>query len=394
LKKKKEEDIFVNLKRCKKCVLPETFPGISFDLHGICNYCQDWIPITVLGKKKLKEKLSECKNKGYEYDVLVPFSGGRDSSYVLHQMVNEYDMNVIAITVDSGFITNEGYRNIDHITEKLDVPHVYLKNAKNIEISKKNCIAKFQGWLKKPSIHTIVPVLNSGDKTMNLQMFQYAHTHHIPLMVGGNNIGNSIFEQEHWKTGFMGVFPDERGYYSKKDKVKLSLLFWNEYLKNSSNLKKSILMEYGKGAAVYFFESAMKPKDVETLGFYDYIYWKEKKIIKTITKDLGWKGASDSNTTWRVDDTAYPLINYLYYNLVGFTEHDEMYSKMIREGQISRKDAMKRLNEDHQPRFPSLSRLFTELHTTKEQVDEKVHHYRMKLLPMFFPDISINLKEQ
>jgi hypothetical protein len=153
-------------------------------------------------------------------------------------------------------------------------------------------------------------------------------------------------------------------------------------------------MEYGKGAAVYFFESAMKPKDVETLGFYDYIYWKEKKIIKTITKDLGWKGASDSNTTWRVDDTAYPLINYLYYNLVGFTEHDEMYSKMIREGQISRKDAMKRLNEDHQPRLPSLSRLFSELHTAKDQVDEIVQHYRIKLLPILFPEISVNLKEQ
>jgi hypothetical protein len=29
------------LKRCTKCILPETFPGIEFDENDVCNYCQD-----------------------------------------------------------------------------------------------------------------------------------------------------------------------------------------------------------------------------------------------------------------------------------------------------------------------------------------------------------------
>ncbi len=384
--KPRKKGNFSEIKRCKKCVLPETFPGISFNEKGICNYCSSWTGVDVLGEKALISKLESLRDTGDEFDILIPFSGGRDSSYVLHQMVNKYKMRVMSITVDSGFITDEGYRNIETVTKKLGIPHVYLKDQKQIDLSKKNCIIKFKGWLKKPSINTIVPVLNAGDKTMNLQMFKYASDHGIHALMGGNNIGNSVFEQEHWKTGFLGVFPDDRGYYSRKDKMKLSFLFWNEYLKNTSNLKIPILMEYTKGASVYFFESMLKPKDVEPIGFYDYIYWNEQKIEKTIIKELGWRGAEDATTTWRVDDTAYPLINYLYYNLVGFTEHDEMYSKMILEGQIKRTDAMKRLQMDHQPRIPSLTKLFEELQVTKEEVDEAVEKYREKLLAKILPN--------
>ena len=297
-------------------------------------------------------------------------------------------MNILSITVDSGFLTKEGYRNIDVVTKKLKVDHVWIKNDDKIKISQENCKTKFHGWLKQPSINTIVPVLNSGDKTMNLQMFNYAYNHGIPLMAGGNNIGNSIFEQEHWKTGFLGIFPNERGYYNTKDKIKLSLRFLNEYLQNNSNLKIPILKEYVKGALVYFFESILKPRGIDTLGFYDYIYWDEKEIISTITKETGWKGAADSSTTWRVDDSAYPLINYIYCNLVGFTEHDEMYSKMIREGQITRIGAMERVREDHKPRLPSLNNLFEELDVGEEKVDQTLEKYRETLLnEILYPSV-------
>ena len=110
------------------------------------------------------------------------------------------------------------------------------------------------------------------------------------------------------------------------------------------------------------------------------IYWNEKEILSTITKDLDWKGASDTTTTWRMDDAAYPLINYIYYKLVGFTEHDEMYSKQIREGQISRDEALKRCMSDHKPRIPSLMSTFEELEVTKEQMDEVLEKYRKELL--------------
>jgi len=367
------------MRRCTKCILPETFPGIEFDEDGVCNYCRTYEPVKVFGEEKLKEKLEEYRNKGEKYDCIVAISGGRDSSFVLYNTVEKYDMRVLALTVDSGAITPEGYKNIETVTEALGVDHVWIKDEAQIKTAQENTKIKFHGWLKKPSIHTIVPTLNAGDKTMNLRIYRYADRNGIPLVIGGNNIGNSSFEQEHFKTGFLGIFPDNRGNYSTPDKIKLNILLALEYFKNPYTLRFSIFKEYLEGAFVYFFESILKPRSVDTLGFYDYIYWNEREILSTVYK-LGWEGAADATTTWRIDDAAYPLMNYLYYNLVGFTEHDEMYSKMIREKQISRQEGLKRCMSDHYYRIPYMLKTLEVLEVSKEKLDEVLEKYRKNLL--------------
>ena len=374
-----QQAIFDRELRCTRCVLPGTFPGISFDTEGVCNYCRDYRKVKVEGEAALVELLSKYKGKGRKYDCIVPISGGRDSAYTLHQMVKKYGMRALALTVDSGAIMPEGYRNIDRIVKALEVDHVWLKDDEHIKLAQRNTRIKFHAWMRKPSINTIVPVLNAGDKTMNLRMYSYAHEHGIPLVIGGNNVGNSSFEQEHFKTGFMGVFPDERGRYSSLDKIRLSLLFAWEFLGNTHNWYWSVFKEYASGAFVYFFESLQKPSDVTPLGFYDYIYWDEKEIVSTIRDELGWMGASDTKATWRVDDAAYPLIDYLYYILVGFNEFDEHYSKLIREGQLTRKEALARLETDRL-RIPSMKASLKDLGVDEGDLDKVLIEYRSRLL--------------
>ena len=373
------------MKICTRCILPETFPGIVYDREGVCNYCLTHHPVQVLGEEALQRELDKYRNRGTEYNCIVPISGGRDSSFVLHQMVKKYQMRVLTLTVDSGFILPEGLRNIERVTEILQVPHVWLRNEKSIAPAKRNTRTKFQGWIRNPSIKTIVPVLNSGDKTMNLRMARFAKSQAIPLVIGGNYVGNCSFEEEYWKRGFLGVFGNDRGTFSLSSKIKLVWLFGLEYLTNSYNLRWPIFKEYVTGGAVYFFEPLFRPRDVSFLGFYDYIYWKEKDVLETIYRDLGWQGAPDHTTTWRIDDSAYPLMNYLYYKLVGFTEHDEMYSRMIREGQIPRDEALKRCEADHNSAWihgPRLQESLKELGVTKEQLDDALEGYRESLMPL------------
>jgi glutaminase len=71
---------------------------------------------------------------------------------------------------------------------------------------------------------------------------------------------------------------------------------------------------------------------------------------------------------------------------VGFTEHDEMYSKMIREGQITREQALQRCSLDHKPRIPSLMVILTELGVAKDELDEVLSKYRKSLLPKILKD--------
>lgn len=97
-----------NLKRCKKCLLPETYETIEFDENGICNICRqqkhkqeniDWSS----RKQQLDELIEKYRGK-YDYDCLVPFSGGKDSTYTLAYLVKEYRVKPLVVRFDHGFM--------------------------------------------------------------------------------------------------------------------------------------------------------------------------------------------------------------------------------------------------------------------------------------------------
>ncbi len=96
------------MKRCTKCLLPETMPYISFDSEGVCNYCRNY---TLRNVPKPKEELFELV-KPYRRaegpECIVPFSGGRDSCYGLHIIVKELEMTPITYTYDWGMVTDLG----------------------------------------------------------------------------------------------------------------------------------------------------------------------------------------------------------------------------------------------------------------------------------------------
>jgi asparagine synthetase B (glutamine-hydrolysing) len=95
-----------NLRRCSKCILPETMPFIEFDEYGLCNYCRDTKPLNKLkSKQELIELISPYKGAG-DYDCVVPFSGGRDSCYSLHIIVKELGLKPLTFTYDWGMFTD------------------------------------------------------------------------------------------------------------------------------------------------------------------------------------------------------------------------------------------------------------------------------------------------
>jgi len=64
------------MRRCKLCILPETYPGIAFNEEGICNFCLNHKKRSVLGEDELKKVL--YSRRGKKYDCVVPVSGEED----------------------------------------------------------------------------------------------------------------------------------------------------------------------------------------------------------------------------------------------------------------------------------------------------------------------------
>src|SRR3972149_6210242 len=114
------------LKRCTKCILPETMPFIEFDTTGICNYCRGYKRMRPRGKQALERLITPFRSKNGKPDCIVAFSGGRDSSYGLHLLKKELGMNPIAYTYDWGMVTDIARRNEARLVGKLGGEHMIV----------------------------------------------------------------------------------------------------------------------------------------------------------------------------------------------------------------------------------------------------------------------------
>jgi len=115
------------MKSCKKCILTEDIPGISFDQNGVCNKCSDKTEFIPIGEEILIKELEKAKGKKRTYDALVPLSGGKDSTYILYLAKKVYNLNVLTYTFDNGFFSELALENIEASVKKMNVDHIFYR---------------------------------------------------------------------------------------------------------------------------------------------------------------------------------------------------------------------------------------------------------------------------
>ncbi|MCY4380015.1 MAG: hypothetical protein OXC40_00375 [Proteobacteria bacterium] len=87
---------------------------------------------------------------------------------------------------------------------------------------------------------------------------------------------------------------------------------------------------------------------------FDYWHWDEKVSDEILMNQYGWETAIDTSTTWRIGDGTAAIYNYIYYLVAGFTEHDTFRSNQVREGQLTREDALNLVKEENRPRYENI----------------------------------------
>lgn len=120
------------MKRCIRCVLPETLPGIRFDENGLCQYCQRAAKAGGREgqKARLRERFEELVDQVRSqpgYHALMSWSGGKDSTYTMWLLAHEYGLRMLAFTFDNGFVSPGAIENMRVVAEKLGVDHVTIK---------------------------------------------------------------------------------------------------------------------------------------------------------------------------------------------------------------------------------------------------------------------------
>lgn len=332
------------LRRCSKCILPETMPYITFNDDGVCNYCTNYTlknvpkPVTVL------EELIEPYRRAGKRDCIVPFSGGRDSSYGLHLIVKELGMNPIAYTYDWGMVTDLGRRNISRMCSKLKVENIIV--AADITKKRDNIRKNVSAWLKNPHLG-MISLWTAGDK----HFFRYCEDVKKQTGISLNLWGVNPMETTHFKTGFLNIAPgfSNNQVYSNGVVSQLEYQYkrYKEYFKNPSYFNSSIF----DTLSGEYWRSINKKTDY--FHIFDFWTWDEGVVDATL-QSYNWEWASDTPTSWRIGDGTAALYNYVYYTVAGFTEHDTFRSNQIREGMLSRDEALALVSVENQPRYESI----------------------------------------
>jgi len=333
-----------NLRRCTKCVLPESMPYISFDHEGVCSYCNNYKP---RNNPKPKEKLFDLlapyrRQRGA--DCIVPFSGGRDSCWGLHLIVNELKMKPITYTYDWGMVTDLGRRNISRMCAEVGVENIIV--AADISKKRRNIAMNLKAWLKSPHLG-MISILTAGDK----HFFRHVETVKRQTGIQLNLWGVNPLEVTHFKAGFLGVPPDfeEKRVYMHGISKQLNYqwLRFKKMLKSPGYFNRS-LWDTLSGE---YYRSFTEKSDYYHI--FDYWRWDEAVCNETL-KNYDWELAPDTNTTWRIGDGTAAFYNYLYYTIAGFTEHDTFRSNQIREGQLTREEALALVEDENRPRYQNI----------------------------------------
>jgi len=360
------------MKKCTKCILQENFPGIKFNSNRVCNYCNNYKKIETKGKKALEKILLECRLKGIgkKYECMVCWSGGRDSSYVLYQLVKKHKLRVLAVTLDSGLITEYAYKSMKRAKDILGIDHLIIKlDSKSIL---KHVGQNIRAWLNNPSF-LMISIFAVADKTFGFKLSKIGKQYNIPLLVMGGNTG---VENTSFKTGYVGIY-EEPNQIRFIQSIKLLWVYLLEYIKNPRYINGSLKYIIPGWFDFFIFQTHNK----NFLHYFQYVKWDEEEISKTICEKLDWNIPLDTTQTWRIGDATSPWYNFLYYSMTGFTENDELLSNMIREGMITREDALKRVEEENRPRYEEIKKYLKMVNVDIDiyELEKRLKNYRKNI---------------
>lgn len=308
-----------NVRRCKKCILSENFPGIAFDEEGICSYCRQshgWALPRAEQEKVLTQVYELIESSPQrQYDCLILFSGGKDSSYSLFVVKEILKLTPLALTIDNGFMAREVLPNMRTVLNKLNIDHLLFRPSNQFmsEMYRKSLATKEEDeksvmYATAACGSCISVILSIGAKE--------CISRKIPVMMGG------------WSPGQLTELPllpgsmlrsISSGHFSKLQ------------------LKSQILKEH---INKFFIEPDEFPALYNPLYGIDY---NEQAIYESLQK-IGWKKPEETDScSSNCRLNGYLVIDHI--RKYGFHPYEYELAFHVRNGAATREEALARITQ-------------------------------------------------
>ncbi len=313
------------MKVCKNCILPETFPGIEFDEEGVCNFCLNLKGKTNLkeSKEKQREKfddlLEKYRGRG-SYDCLMAYSGGKDSTYTLTLLRKKYDLKILALTFDNGFIPHETFQNIRNVAENLRIDHLLFKPR--FDLLKKIFLASVESDLySKKTLERASTICTSCMGLVKFLSLRTSLEKNIPFIAYGWSPGQAPLSSSVFKNNKSMVKTMQKAIFDPLHRIV------------GEEIKPYFLSQ------AHFEKEWEFPYNVSPLAFLEY---DEEKIFKNM-QDLGWKRPKETDP-----NSTNCLLNgfaiLVHKEKFGFHPYALELANLVREGYLDRQEALDRIN--------------------------------------------------
>lgn len=316
------------MKRCARCVLPASFPGISFGADGTCSVCREFeeraaqVGVAAHLRGALHDVIEQARSRSAGHDAVVAFSGGKDSSYLLHLLKTKLGLRPLAVTFDNGFLSEATSTNMRNVTSALGVEHVV------VTYPRERLNAVFLTGALVPVYPSHLTMFGSSVCISCIRMvmtaaLRAAIERRIPLVMLGNSPGQVLRSDE------------ELIYQDNKIPFALRRQLFARVAERTGSWAYDYLMLTASEYAATPFPYIVSPLPI--LG-YD-----EGEIFRTIAH-LGWSRPDDvdpSSTNCRLN--AFGIVRH--QNLYGFHPYDYEMSQLVRTGVLSREAALARVED-------------------------------------------------
>lgn len=346
-------ELLNGMRVCTKCILPESAESVKFDKQGVCNVCRqaevkhgeiNWDE----RKKILDEMVERYRGKG-QYDCIVPFSGGKDSTFQLYYIVKELGLKPLVVRFN-----HWGYRPL--------VQENNIRTFKTLGVDVLEFTANWQ-VVKKLMLASLK---ETGDFCWHCHTGVFAHTMQIavkfkiPLVIWGE--ASSEYRAYH----------DPRELDEKKfdEIIDLGINANKMYELLNGEVDKRDLMPF-----VFPSKEEMKQLGVKAIYLGNYIKWHTKKQVETIKKELGWQGQKVEGIPPQYDYEKIEcrwqgIRDYCKYIKRGHGRTNHLACIDIRNGEMGRETGMKLAEEYDGKRPASLDQFLSVIGISESEFEE------------------------
>ena len=322
------------MKICSNCVIPETAETLTFSEKGTCSVCSqierkhkiDWEK-----RQKILDSLIKDYKGKYDYDCIVPFSGGKDSTFTLWYLVKVKKLKPLVVRFDHNFYRKNLEANNERTISKLGVDFINYKSY--FELVRKtmleslirrgdfcwHCHVGIAAFPINVAIEKNIPLIFLGEPSAEYSSY-YNYDQFEELNVEKFN-----------KTTNLGINAED-----------MLEMIKEKY--PDANISKKDLKTY-----IFPSQRELNKNKIKTAYLGNYVPWDVRKQVDIIQRELDWQGDNVEGIPQeynyeKIECMMQGIRDYIKFLKRGFGRTAHLTSIDIRNNRLDREKALELCN--------------------------------------------------